>query len=67
MHEFVIMKDQKLYSYNNYEDIPNNFDHVISFKPVIPPGPHTQEQHDEIEKWNNKLQRLMEIERASSM
>ena len=67
MHEFVIMKNNQLLTYTNYEDIPLDFDHVIKFRPQIPEGPHTEEQHEEIEKWNTKLQRLMEIERASSL
>lgn len=67
MHEFVVMKNNQLFTYTNYEDIPQDFDHVIKFRPQIPEGPHTEEQHEEIEQWNSKLQRLMEIERASSM
>ena len=67
MHEFVVMKNNQLFTYTNYEDIPLDFDHVIKFRPQIPEGPHTEEQHEEIEQWNSKLQRLMEIERASSM
>ncbi len=67
MHEFVVMKNNQLLTYTNYEDIPLDFDHVIKFRPQIPEGPHTEEQHEEIEQWNTKLQRLMEIERASSL
>ena len=67
MHEFVMMKNNQLLTYTNYEDIPLDFDHVIKFRPQIPEGPHTEEQHEEIEQWNTKLQRLMEIERASSL
>ena len=67
MHEFVIMIDGQLQTFNNFEDIPNEFDHVIKFRPQIPEGPHTEEQHQEIEQWNSKLQKLMEIERAGSM
>ena len=67
MHEFVVMKNNQLFTYTNYEDIPLDFDHVIKFRPQIPEGPHTEEQHEEIEQWNTKLQRLMEIERASSL
>ena len=61
------MKNNQLLTYTNYEDIPLDFDHVIKFRPQIPEGPHTEEQHEEIEQWNTKLQRLMEIERASSL
>ena len=67
MHEFVIMIDGQLQTFNNFEDIPNEFDHVIKFRPEIPEGPHTEEQHQEIEQLNSKLQKLMEIERAGSM
>ncbi len=56
----------RLHEYSSYEDIPAVFDHVIEFRPEIPLGPHTQEQHDEIDAWVPKFERLMEIERARS-
>jgi len=65
-NKFVIMVDGKLETYTNYDDIPDTFDHVIEFSPEIPEPPHTEEQHEEIDKWNFKLQALMEIERASN-
>ena len=65
-HRFVIMQDDKLYEYTEYDQIPNKFDHVIEFAPVIPPGPHTDQQHEEIDQWQVKFKRLMEIEYASS-
>ena len=65
-HRFVIMQDDKLYEYTEYDQIPSEFDHVIEFAPEIPPGPHTDEQHDEIYQWQVKFNRLMEIEYASS-
>ena len=67
MHKFVVMKNNELQTYTDYDAIPNDFDHVIEFLPEIPEGPHTEEQHEEIAKWNTKLQKLMEIERARSM
>jgi hypothetical protein len=66
MHKFVIIVDGELNTYTKYEDIPEDFDHVIEFKPEIPEPPHTEEQHEEIEQWNLRLQKLMEKERASS-
>ena len=66
MHKFVVKKGDELFIYTNYEDIPSDFDHVIEFNPSIPPEPHTEEQHEEIEEWPARLQKLMEIERASS-
>ena len=65
-HRFVIMHSNTLVEYNQYENIPNDFDHVIEFLPEIPPGPHTQEQHEEIDLWHDKFLRLVEIENASS-
>ena len=65
-HRFVIMQNDKLYEYTEYEQIPDNFDHVIEFAPEIPPGPHTDQDHEEIDQWAVKFERLMEIEYASS-
>ena len=67
MHKFVVMKNNELQTNTDYDAIPNDFDHVIEFLPEVPEGPHTEEQHEEIEQWNEKLQKLMEIERAGSM
>lgn len=55
-----------LRSYQRWEDLPLQFDHVIRFEPDIPPPPHTPEQHAEAAMWNARLQQLMEIERAGS-
>ena len=60
----MIMHGNTLAEYDLYEDIPDDFDHVIEFLPEIPPGPHTQEQHEEIDSWTDKFLRLMEIEHA---
>jgi len=62
-HEFVILNNGILETYTKYEDIPESFDHVIKFLPEIPEAPHTLEQHEEIEQWNDKLQELMKRER----
>ena len=65
-HQFVIMVNGKLVTYTKYEDIPEVFDHVIKFLPVVPEEPHTEEQHEEISLWNDKLQKLMERERKNA-
>jgi len=65
-HRFVIMRGNILAEYDLYGNIPDDFDHVIEFLPEIPLGPHTQAQHEEIDSWNDKFLRLMEIERARS-
>ena len=66
MAEFQMIVDGKLLSYDNYEDIPEEFDHVIKFIPDVPSEPHTEDQHEEISLWNTRLQELMEKERARS-
>lgn len=55
-----------LRSYQRWEDLPAVFDHVVRFEPAIPPAPHTPEQHAEAALWNQRLQKLMEMERARS-
>jgi hypothetical protein len=65
-HVFRVFRNGRVEEYNNYDSIPGDFEHVIAFIPEIPPGPHTHEQHVEIDSWNDKLQKLMEIERARS-
>ena len=65
-HRFVIKDRGKLYTYHSLDDIPQVFDHVIEFAPDIPPGPHTDAQHVEIEHWGGVLAGLMRRERASS-
>jgi len=62
MAEYVIMVNGKLNTYENYEDIPKRFDHVIKFLPDVIPEPHTEEEHKEIETYNDKLQELMKRE-----
>ena len=65
-HRFVIMRGNALAEFDRYEDIPDDFDHVIEFLPEIPLGPHTNQQHEEIDSWHDKFLRLMRIERARS-
>lgn len=60
------MRRGQLETYTDFSSIPQDFDHVIEFVPEIPPGPHTPEQHDEIDQWNARLQELMRIEYARS-
>jgi len=66
-HEFIVMIDREMYTFSDYESIPQSIDHVIKFAPEIPPEPHTEDQHAEIESWNTKLQELLGREHASSL
>lgn len=61
-HKFVILLDGELKEYSNYDDIPLSFDNLIQYKPEIPPGPHTDEQHEEIHEWEHRFKELMKRE-----
>ena len=66
MAEFQFIVNGELVLYDKYEDIPEEFEHVIRFIPDVPEEPHTEEDHDEMALWNTRLQELMEKERARS-
>ena len=66
MHQFDIMVNGEVVTFTRFEDIPKVFEHVIAFVPEIPPPPHSDSDHEEIEQWNVKFKQLMEIEYASS-
>ena len=66
MAEFQFIINGELVIFDKYEDIPDEFEHVIKFLPDIIPEPHTEEQHEEMAQWNTRLQKLMEKERARS-
>jgi len=66
MSRFVVLKGSELIISETIEELPDDFDHLIEFAPDYPEGPHTHEQHEEMESWNDKLQKLLEKERARS-
>ena len=59
MHKFVVLNNGVLETYTKYEDIPESFDNVIQLLPEIPEGPHSEEEHDMIDQWNDKLVELL--------
>ena len=65
-HRFVIMISGQLQEFDQFEHIPDVFDHVIEFLPEIPPPPHTEAQHEEIDRWHDLFQELMRREHAGS-
>ena len=60
------MRRDEIETYDRYDDIPDDLDHVIEFLPEIPPEPHTQQQHEEIDSWLGLFNRLMEKAYATS-
>ncbi len=58
--KFVVLKNKKLHTYTNYNDIPDEFEHLIEFKPDVPPEPHQSEaEHEEIAEWAPRLQETL--------
>jgi|TARA_R100000426_G_scaffold45169_2_gene34165 hypothetical protein len=60
---FVIRNNDKILEFNNYDDIPQSFDNVIKFEPTSPEPPHTEEEHEEMETYNDKLKELLKREK----
>lgn len=70
MAEFVFkMHDNSLVKFDDWDKIPSNFKfkHVIKFLPDMIPEPHDDHEHEEMSLWNERLQTLMEKERAGNM
>lgn len=65
-HRFRVMVKGQIVTFQRFEDIPQDIEHVIEFAPDIPPPPHTDQEHAEIETWHSKFKQLMEREHASS-
>lgn len=65
-HRFVVRIAGELRTYDRFERIPEDIEHVIEFLPEVPPPPHTDAQHEEIASWNDRLQELMRRERRAS-
>ena len=64
MRGLFLIKDGVNYmEFHNYDDIPMSFDNLIRFEPEYPPEPHTEEQHEMIATYNDKLKELMKRER----
>ena len=63
MHTFIIKDKDEFITYNNFEDIPLEFDHLIQFLPDMPPPPHTEIEHEEMESWVPKFKELLKRQR----
>jgi len=63
-HRFVIQAwDGALATYDSFDAIPEDFQHVIEFKPELPAPPHGSLEHAELALWNGRLLDLMRRER----
>jgi hypothetical protein len=62
------MAQGKLCTFDRFEDIPNDIEHVIEFAPEVPPPPHTDAEHEQLHQWEQRFDELMnrEYHNASS-
>ena len=56
---FVVRVDNCLKTYTRYDLIPNRIEDIIHFEPKVPKGPHSEIEHEEIEKWQYRLNLLI--------
>ena len=66
MHHLSLLTES--WPYDSYEDIPNDFEHVIEFVPIPEPGEdggHTEEQHGQT-LYGIQDCKLMERERGTA-
>lgn len=56
---YKVIKDGQVLEFTHWDQIPEAFDELIKFSPILPPPPHTDEQHEEIEKLSDKLKSYM--------
>ena len=60
---YKILIDSKIQVYNNWKDIPPEFDNIILFQPDWLEGPHTEEVHKYHDSFNDVFQKLMKREK----
>ena len=60
---FVVKRDGELIEVDRCGDLPDTFDHIISFEPNIPPTPHSVNDHIAMSKWSEYLQILCSRQR----
>ena len=61
--KLVIRDEDKLIEFDRCGDLPDTFDHLISFEPNIPPTPHSVNDHIAMSKWSEYLQELCSRQR----
>jgi hypothetical protein len=60
--KFVILLDGEIVTYNRFDQIPDQFDNLIEFRPDEPPSPHSHEDHELLATFNDKFKELMSRE-----
>ena len=61
--EFVIRIGNELFTYDDTDKIPQEFDYLISFMPDYPKAPHTEIEHEQIASFMDMLKELQNRQR----
>lgn len=61
--KFTIRIGKDLFSYDNTDEIPMEFDNLIEFLPDYPKAPHTEIEHEEIASFMDMLKELQSREK----
>ena len=60
--DFTIKIGRELHNYSKISDIPEKFDHLIKFIPIIHESPHSEEDHEHIHKFTDFIHMLQSRE-----
>lgn len=60
---FTVRIGKELFTYDDTDKIPQEFDFLISFLPDYPPSPHTEVDHQEIATYMNVFKELQSREK----
>ena len=58
--KFKVLIGSEVKRYTDYDDIPHKIDEVIQCLFDMPEPPHTDEEHEEIETYIPKMNKLLE-------
>lgn len=60
---FTVRIGRDLFTYDDTDKIPQEFDFLISFLPDYPTGPHTEIQHEQIASFMDTFKELQSREK----
>lgn len=60
--EYIVLVNGRVKTFTNWEDIPSSFENIIKFNPTPPPSPHSEEDHEYIKTFDDKLHEFMNRE-----
>lgn len=65
--EFTVRINNELFTYENTDDIPKEFDNLIKFNPIPMEAPHTPEEHAAIAGYLDVFKDIMSREKKRNV